>query len=62
MNASGLILVVFIGLIVAWVATRGGKKMNLSVKGKHWVIIAIVVALGLILIYGATHTPHTPTR
>jgi uncharacterized membrane protein len=62
MDYSGLILAVFIGLLVAWVVTRSRKKMNLTIKGKHWWAVVIIVVVLLMLFYGATHTPHTPAK
>ena len=47
---DGLILLVFIGAIVAFGWTRLRGKMKLSVSGKNWVApIVIVVILALML-------------
>jgi uncharacterized membrane protein len=54
---SGLILAAFIGLGVAWLWQRVGKKMNLSVKGKHWWWVAIAVFIVLCVAFGASHPP-----
>jgi predicted CDP-diglyceride synthetase/phosphatidate cytidylyltransferase len=59
MDYSGLILAALIGLGIAWLWQRGRKKMNFSVKGKHWWVVVIVVVVVLVLIYGGSHTPHT---
>lgn len=56
---SGIVLLVLIGLGAAWLFTRGRKRLNLSVNGKHWWVVVIVVVVLLALAYGATHTPHT---
>jgi uncharacterized Tic20 family protein len=53
MDYSGLILAVLIGILIAWVWQRGRKKLNFSVKGKHWFTVALIVAVVLCLIYGA---------
>ena len=55
---SGIILLVLIGVCVAWLVTSGRKKMKLPVNGKHWVGIIIIVVVLLALAYGATHQPH----
>lgn len=60
MNLSGLILLVFIGIFVALFWQRGRKKLSLPVKGKHWWIVIIVFAVLVLLIYGGSHTPHSP--
>ena len=56
---SGIVLLVLIGLGVAWVVTRGRQKMKLPVTGKHWIWIVIVVVVILAVAYGASHQgPH----
>jgi hypothetical protein len=47
---SGLILLVFIAIIIAFGYTRLRGKMKLGVQGKHWVgpIVFIVVVLLLV--------------
>lgn len=57
-NWSGLILALLIGLAVAWVYNKGRKKFGATANGKTLLGAAVVVALILILIYGASHTPH----
>jgi hypothetical protein len=56
--SSGLILAVLIGLGVAWLWSRVGKRFNVSVKGKQWVIITIIVVVVLLLLYGSSHSSH----
>ncbi len=56
---SGIILLVLIGLGVAWLWTRGRKRLSLPVNGKHWGAVIIVVVVLLALFYGASHTQHT---
>lgn len=56
---TGIILLVLIGLGAAWLWTRGRKRLNLSVNGKHWWVVIILVVVLLSLAYGATHTPHS---
>jgi high-affinity Fe2+/Pb2+ permease len=47
---SGLILLVFIGLLIAFFFSRGRRRLGLSTKGQTWlIIIAAVVLIGLML-------------
>jgi drug/metabolite transporter (DMT)-like permease len=55
---TGLILLVLIGVGVAWLFTSGRKKLKLPVNGKHWGAIIVLVVVLLALAYGATHSPH----
>lgn len=56
---SGLILLVFIGVFVAWFWNRGRHKLGLPVKGKHWGAVIIIFVVLMVLAYGASHTsPH----
>jgi len=55
---TGLILLVFLGIIVAFGYTRMRGKMKLGVSGKHWTTtIAVVVILGL-MIWAAHNGSH----
>ena len=49
-----MILLVLIGVLVAWGASRGRRKMRLPVTGKHWVWIIVVVVVLLAIAYGAS--------
>lgn len=51
---SGIVLLVLIGVLVAWLWGKGRKKMKLPVTGKNliWVVIAVVVVLAIA--YGAS--------
>jgi drug/metabolite transporter (DMT)-like permease len=51
---TGLVLLVVIGVLVAWVVTKGRRKMKLPVTGKHWVWIIVVVVVVLAIAYGAS--------
>jgi hypothetical protein len=47
---TGLILLVIIGAIIAFVWTRLRGKMKLNINGKHWLgPIIVVVIVGLML-------------
>ena len=53
---SGLILLVFIGLLVAYFFSRGRRRLGLPTKGQTWfVIIAAVILIGLLLWASSTH-------
>jgi hypothetical protein len=51
---TGLILLVVIGLMVAWVLSKARGKMKLPMNGKHWVTVVIVVVVLLAIAYGAS--------
>ena len=54
---TGLILLVLIGAVIAWLWTRVRGKMKLGVSGKNWVgPIVVVVLVGLLL--WATNASH----
>ena len=57
---SGLILLVFIAIIIAFGYTRLRGKMKLSVQGKHWVgpIVFIVVVVFMLVVDHAGHRRH----
>jgi hypothetical protein len=56
---SGIVLLVLIGVVVAWLVTGGRKKMKLPTTGRHWLWIIIAVVVVLALLYGASHSPHS---
>jgi drug/metabolite transporter (DMT)-like permease len=51
---SVLVLPVLIGVLVAWLLTRGRQKMRLPVTGRHWAWIIVVVVVLLVIAYGAS--------
>ena len=55
---AGLILVVLIGILVAYAYTRLRGKMKLSVSGKNWLAPVIIVGVVLLLLFGAHHGGH----
>jgi len=57
-QVSGLILAVLIAVGVAWLWTRGRKRLSLPVNGKMWATVIIVVVVLLFLFYGASHSSH----
>jgi hypothetical protein len=53
---SGLILLVLIGIVIAYVYTRMRGKMKLGVSGKNWIApVVIVVVVGLLLWASSQH-------
>lgn len=56
---SGIVLLVLIGVGVAWLVTGGRKRLRLPTTGRHWIWIVIVVVVLLAIAYGASHSPHT---
>ncbi len=56
---SGIVLLVLIGVVAAWLFTGGRKKLRLPTTGKHWIWVIIIVFVALALLYGAQHlTAH----
>jgi len=55
---SGVILLVLIGVGVAWLFIRGRKRLNLPVTGKHWIGAIVIVVIVLALLYGSRHGAH----
>jgi drug/metabolite transporter (DMT)-like permease len=51
---SGIVLLVLIGVLVAWLLTRGRQRMKLPVTGRHWAWIIIAVVVVLAIAYGAS--------
>ena len=56
---SGIVLLVLIGVVAAWLFTGGRKKLKLPTTGKHWIWVIIIVFVALALLYGAHTTPHS---
>lgn len=53
---AGLILLVFIGLLLAFFFSKFRRRMGLSVSGRMWlVIVAAVVLIGLFLWASSTN-------
>lgn len=55
---AGLILLVLIGVGVAWLFTRVRRRMGLPVNGRHWGGAIIVIAVILAIAYGTTQFKH----
>ena len=54
---TGLILLVLIGVVIAFGWTRLRGKMKLPVKGKNWLGPIIVVVIVGLMLY-SSHTGH----
>ena len=54
---TGLILLVFLGVIVAFGWTRIRGKMKLGVSGKTWTGVIVVFVLVVLAMY-ASHNGH----
>jgi sterol desaturase/sphingolipid hydroxylase (fatty acid hydroxylase superfamily) len=55
---SGIVLMVLIGLGVAWLWSRVGKRLKMPVNGKQWIWITIIVVVVLAILYGANNSSH----
>jgi uncharacterized membrane protein len=58
-HVSGIVLLVLIVVVVAWLWTGGRKRLKLPVTGKHWGAVIIIVLILLALLYGANNVPHS---
>ena len=53
---TGLILLVFIGLLLAFFFSRFRRQLGLAAPGRMWVVIVVaVVLIGLFLWASSTH-------
>ena len=55
---SGIVLMVLIGLGVAWLWSRVGKRLKIPVNSKQWIWITIIVVVVLAVLYGANNSSH----
>jgi hypothetical protein len=54
--SQGIILLLVIALIVAYVAARTRRRMGLLVTGKTWLVVMAVVVIGLLALWASpTH-------
>jgi heme A synthase len=56
-DMSGLILLVFLAVIVAFGFTRLRGKMKLGVTSKHWTTVIVLFVLVVLIAYAA-HSGH----
>ena len=59
---DAIVLIVLIGLCVAWLWSRGRKGLNMSVNVKQWVAIVIIFVVVLAILYGASHGASHPSH
>jgi hypothetical protein len=53
--SQGIILLIVIALIVAYVVARTRRRMGLLVTGKTWLVVMVAVVIGLLALW-ATQT------
>ena len=49
-----MILLVFIGVLVAWLVFKGRGKMKLGTTPKQWLWVIVAVVVVLAIAYGAS--------
>jgi hypothetical protein len=54
---SGFVLLILIGVLVAYAYTRLRGKMKLSVSGKNWIAPIVIVVIVAIMLW-ASHSGH----
>jgi fumarate reductase subunit D len=55
--SSGLVLLILIGVLVAFGYTRLRGKMKLSVSGKNWIAPVVIVVVVALMLW-ASHSGH----
>jgi hypothetical protein len=54
--SQGIILLVLIALIIAYVVTRTRRRMGLLVTGRTWLMVMIAVVIGALALWASqTH-------
>jgi hypothetical protein len=54
---SGLILLILIGIVVAFAYTRLRGKMKLSISGKNWIAPVVIVAIIALMLWASSSHP-----
>jgi uncharacterized membrane protein YeaQ/YmgE (transglycosylase-associated protein family) len=49
--SQGIILLVVIGLIIAYAVTRTRRRLGLAVTGRHWIGIVLGVMIAILLLW-----------
>jgi NhaP-type Na+/H+ and K+/H+ antiporter len=52
---SGLILLIIIGVVVAYIYTRLRGRMKLNISGKNWIAPVIIVVVVGLLLWASSH-------
>jgi len=54
--SQGIILLVVIALIIAYVVARTRRRMGLLVTGKTWLVVMVAVVIGVLALWASqTH-------
>ena len=56
---SGFILLILIGILVAFAYTRLRGKMKLSVSGKNWIAPIVIVVIIALMLWASHNGSHT---
>jgi fumarate reductase subunit D len=56
--SSGLILLILIGILVAYAYTRLRGKMKLPVSGKNWIGPIVIVVILVLMLWASQGTHH----
>ena len=57
---SGFVLLILIGVLVAFGYTRLRGKMKLSISGKNWVAPIVIVVIVALMLWASSHNgAHT---
>jgi fumarate reductase subunit D len=57
---SGLILLVLLGVLVAFGFTRVRRRMNMNVTSRHWIGAILVVVIVSLILWASTTGHHCP--
>jgi fumarate reductase subunit D len=52
---SGFILLILIGILVAYGYTRLRGKMKLSITGKNWIAPVVIVVIIALMLWASSH-------
>jgi fumarate reductase subunit D len=55
---SGLILLVLLGVLVAFGFTRVRRRMNMNVTSRHWIGAILVVVIVSLILWASTTGHH----
>jgi hypothetical protein len=55
---TGVILLVFIAVLIAFFLTRARRRMGFGVTGKHWQTIILAVIVIVVVLYAAQYGGH----